>query len=233
MLTANPPTLLSITSHSPICKPARTWMPAPPRNRRSPWHTAELERARRRSRRIRPLRCPPPCPCNGRGAPGPRVMRMHQFLPSPIADLRGLLRRPHNVREQDGGKNPVEIGLLIADISEKRPDCLCDRVGSPVPMVLIVSGQLYEPRSRGCGRGGTARFPVSSRWCRECPEGSAWARGPWTGPPERRYRDSDGSPRACAPGPTDARRNRRTTVAQFLPLVTRVRGSSRRGSLAR
>jgi hypothetical protein len=73
---------------------------------------------------------------------------MHQFSPSPIADLSGLLCRAHDVREKDRGQNSVEIGLLIADVREQASDVPCDRVGPPIPVVLIVTIQLDQRRTR-------------------------------------------------------------------------------------
>jgi hypothetical protein len=39
-----------------------------------------------------------------------KMMLAKEILPSPIPDLRGLFGRVNNIREQDGGKNPVRLG---------------------------------------------------------------------------------------------------------------------------
>ena len=176
MWTPSPPTLPSIVSTSPVWTPARTSMPSGLTASRIASAHSMRAPGRRTSRRTRRQRCRPQChradaarhaPPDG-DAPGSSV--------SDVAELRRMLRRAHDVREQDRGEESVEDGPCIGTSSPTRKRLISSITVPDSPTQGRASSQAARRAShRGFAQRGTDRFR-SARWGHPCDGGRASGR---------------------------------------------------------
>jgi len=124
MCTPIPPMSSPRTSHSPVCNPARTWMPSactasriaiaqriarcgPSNIARKPSPEVFTSRPRKRAS------------CERTTA----VVRIKQSVPVAVADLRRPARRVHDVGEQHRGQHPIidQVSPLVGEGTRRFP----------------------------------------------------------------------------------------------------------------
>ncbi len=143
-----PPMSSPRTSHSPVCKPARTSMPTLARRRELPWRSGSLAEDRRTSRGSRLPTCSPRGPEAVELHPNDGVVRVEQGMPVTVTHLCGAARRVDDVGEQDGGEDAI-VGDLGAVAGEELGDLVerlaprFDEVDNVAPRQLNVFRARY------------------------------------------------------------------------------------------
>ena len=74
-------------------------------------------------------------------------MGLEELPPAPVAHGHGMLRGPHDVREQDRGENSPELCFLVGDLCEEGLNLGDDGIPVPGPREVVRAGELHEPRA--------------------------------------------------------------------------------------
>ena len=197
--TARPPTLPSIVRHSPVCSPARSWIPRPETPSRWPVRTGSRERARRTPRRSRPPRCRAPTAVAREAAADEAVVLVDELLPADVAELRLARGRADDVGEENGRKDALELRLLVPQLADEALDRVEIRVAR-----ARHDGRSPCPASPRAGHPGSARERGSLR--RPCsPPGSETSVGTRIVPRRagRRTRRTCETAATASPGPAE------------------------------
>ena len=132
--TAMPATLPSLTSHSPVWRPARNARSSSPSGRGSPPRRGRREPGHRRQRRTRRRPCRAPCPGTAPARAGRSRDAARAAPASRVAEPRRELGRADDVGEEDGREDPLRVDAFGEPRDEARVAAIvarCDVVVYP------------------------------------------------------------------------------------------------------